>query len=98
MPRMDEPQISSPIFIHQLPVHAPGNATPIPDSCLSSSPAWDPSSRTPHPYPDLSFASPSSPSQPVDAEHILLDAHLVNVGLKVVADGGGYKCTLVEAS
>jgi hypothetical protein len=38
----------------------PGSATPIPESPFSSSPAWNPSSRTPQPNPDHSLASPSS--------------------------------------
>jgi hypothetical protein len=37
-----------------------GGATPIPESPLSSSPAWDPSSRTPQPNPEHSLASGSS--------------------------------------
>lgn len=41
-----------------------GSATPIPESPLSSSPAWNPSSRTPQPNPDHSLAScSSSPSR-----------------------------------
>ena len=63
----------------------------MPDSCLSSSPAWDPSSRTPEPNPDYSSAGPSSSSHRVDLEHPLLDARLVNVGLKVIAKGGEHK-------
>ena len=39
-----------------------GSATPIPESSFSSSPAWDPSSRTPQPNPDHSLCS-SSPSR-----------------------------------
>jgi hypothetical protein len=94
MPRTVEPTTLSPPFICQPPLHTPGiaiPATPAPDSCLSPSPAWDPSSRTPQPNADHSFASPSSPSRPVDPEHPLLDARLVNLGLKVVAEGGGHK-------
>ena len=45
----------------------------------------------PQPNADDSFASPRSPSHPVNPEHPLLDARLVNVGLKVVADGGGHR-------
>ena len=96
MPRTDKPETSFSPLIRQLPLDTPGivpPATPIPDPCPSSSPAWDPSSRTPQPNhdADYSFASPSSPSHPVDPEHPLLDARLVNVGLKVVADGGEHK-------
>ena len=94
MPRTNTPPKFRPALIAPSPpllLHAPGNATPLPDSCLASSPAWDPSSRTPQRDPDHSFASPSSPSHPVDPTHSLLDARLVNVGLKVVANGGGYQ-------
>ena len=94
MPRTDKLRTSLPPIIPQVPLDTPDiatPATPIPDSCLSSSPAWDPSSRTPQPNADHSFASPSSPSHPVDPKHPLLDARLVNVGLKVVVDGGEYR-------
>ena len=99
MSRTDEPRalMSSPALIRQpLPPHLthltpPGNATPMPDSWLSSSPAWDPSSRTPQANPDYSFAVPRSSSHLVDPENSLLDARLVNVGLKVVAGEGEYK-------
>jgi hypothetical protein len=63
----------------------------MPDSHLSSSPAWDPSSRTLEPNPNYSFAGPSSSSHHVDPEHPLLDARLVNVRLKVIANGGEHK-------
>jgi hypothetical protein len=105
MPRVVESTTLSPPFIGQ-PLRIPiatlaTPATPFPDSALSSSPAWDPSSRTPQPNPDHSFASPSSPSHPVDPEHPLLDARLMNVDLMVVVDGGGHKgkelCAFVKS-
>ncbi len=100
MPRSVGPPTPSPALI-QLPLHTPGiatPATPIPDSCLSSSPAWDPSSRTPQPEADYSFPSSSSASHPVGPSHPLLDARLVNVQLKVVVDGGEHKKKELSAS
>src|SRR6266545_2313033 len=94
MPRTDKLQMSLPPIIGQVPLDTPDiatPATPIPDSCLFSSPVWDPSSRTPQSNADHSFASPSSLSHSIGPEHPLLDARLVNVGLKVVIDGGEYK-------
>ena len=99
MPRNYKPPKSSPM-IPQPPLFISGNTTPVPESCLSSSPAWDPSSRTPQP----DRTSPISPSQsvgpdnsctsltsrPIDPDHILLDPRLVNVGIKVVVNGNGY--------
>lgn len=106
MPRVSEPPKSFPALIRQPPLDSPGNTTPIPESSLSSSPAWDPSSRTPQPNlhlspsqsedalldpPDHSCASSTFPSQPVDPEHVLLDPRLVNVNLRVVINGGQYE-------
>ena len=89
----------------QLSESIPGNTTPFPESCLSSSPAWDPSSRTPQPdhtspvspsqsvpeHPPNSRTSLTTPSLPIDPDHPLLDPRLVNVGIKVVVNGGKYK-------
>jgi len=98
MPRTNKPAKSLPTMIHQ-PLHTPGGATPFPESCLSSSPAWDPSSRTPQLNPDYS-GSPcrSSSSRSVDPEHALLDARLSNVKLRVIVDGGDYKNKELTAS
>jgi len=45
------------------------SATPIPESPFSSSPAWNPSSRTPQPNPDNSLANCLSPSQDLSPQH-----------------------------
>ena len=66
--------------------------TPFPESCVSTSPAWDPSSRTPQPEPNLSLESTtSSRLHPVDQDHPLLDPRLVDVDLRVVVNGGQYQ-------
>lgn len=106
MPRTDEPPKTSPIVIPPPSLVISSNTTPFPESCLSSSPAWDPSSRTPQP----DCTSPSPPSQSVDLEHppnsctsltspdhALLNPRLVDVGIKVVVNGGGYEAKEITA-
>lgn len=53
--------------------HSPGNATPIPEPSFPSSPAWDPSSRTPQPNSENteSLPSPDPPPNSFDEPHIL---------------------------
>ncbi len=54
--------------------HSPGYATPIPEPSLPSSPAWDPSSRTPQPNSDNaqaeSLPSPTPPPDTFDEGHV----------------------------
>jgi hypothetical protein len=87
---------------------ASGNATPIPESSesLPSSPAWDPSSRTPLPNFDyaesLATTASSSPvtfnqghdvpttTSSSDHGHVLLDMRLVDAQLKVSVTGGKF--------
>ena len=54
-PCYHEPHLPNPL---QNPISS-GNMTLMPDSIISSSPAWDPSSRTPVATPDLDLAGPS---------------------------------------
>jgi len=76
MPRNYGPPQSSPTTLTPTtltpwpPVDRSDNMTPIPESCLSSSPAWDASSRTPQPN---RYNSCASPSQSADPEYALLD-------------------------
>jgi len=69
----------------------------MPDSIISSSPAWDPSSRTPVATPDLDLAGPSIEvgqqlvTQRSHVVHPLLDPRLVSKQFKVVANGGNFK-------
>jgi hypothetical protein len=71
--------------------------TPLPDSVISLSPAWDPSSRTPVATPELDIVGPNVElgQQPVTQRsrvvHPLLDPRLVGKQLRVVADGGDFK-------
>jgi len=71
--------------------------TPTPDSIISSSPAWDPSLRTPVATPDLDLAGPSIEvgqqlvMQHSHVVHPLLDPRLVGKQFKVVANGGNFK-------
>jgi len=71
--------------------------TLMPDSIISSSPAWDPSSRTPVATPDLDLARPSIEvgqqlvMQCSHVVHPLLDPRLVGKQFKVVANGGNFK-------
>jgi hypothetical protein len=72
-----------------------GDATPIPESSsFPSSPAWDPSSRTPQPNFDNadSLASPSSPVDTFDqlGGHALLDLRLLHAQIKVSVTGGKF--------
>jgi len=84
----------------------PGYATPMPEQPLSSSPAWDPSSRTPIPErecdPDITvdndsppYASSSNaltgPGSAPSQQHLLLDPRLLGIDLKVTVNGGKYK-------
>jgi len=104
MPQNYKPPIPSPMAIPQPHIITSGNTTPFPESCLPSSPAWDPSSRTPQPpsqsvdpeVPPNSCTSLASPSRPIDP-HVLLDPRLVNVGLKVIVNGGKYQETELNA-
>src|SRR5260221_4241205 len=108
MPRTDEPSKSSPIVIPWPPLVISGSTTPLPESCLSSSPAWDPSSRTPQ--LDRTSPIPGSPSQSVNPEHppnsctsltspdhALLNPRLVDVRIKVVVNRGGYEAKEISA-
>jgi hypothetical protein len=92
-------------LIHQPPTYfhnSPGNATPIPElsDSLPSSPAWDPSSRTPQPnYDDTESVASSSP--PLDAHnqgHPLLDLRLLDAQLKVSVTGGKFNKRELTAS
>ena len=113
MPRTYEPPKSSPMVIPRPSLVISGNTTPFPESCLSSSPAWDPSSHTPQPgrtspisespsqsvdpeHAPNSCTSLISPSRPIP-EHALLDPRLVNVGIKVVVNGGTYNAKELRA-
>lgn len=65
----------------------------MPEQPLSSSPAWDPSSRTPE---SDSLEIPSSPSHPPpsinsEAQHILLDPRLLDAQLRVDVNGGTFR-------
>ncbi|KIK07881.1 hypothetical protein K443DRAFT_2098 [Laccaria amethystina LaAM-08-1] len=67
----------------------------MPDSVISSTPAWDPSSRTPIATPDL--VGPNIQlgqqlvTQPSRVVHPLLDLRLVGKQFRVVANGGNFK-------
>ena len=80
--------------------HSPGNATPIPEPSLPSSPAWDPSSRTPQPNFDYaeSLATSSSPLDALDQGHVLLDMRLLDAQLKVSVTGGKFNKRELTAS
>ncbi len=62
--------------------------TPMAELSFSSSPALDPSSRTPQPGSPLSPSSPNHP--PPSTRHILLDPRLLNAQLRVNVNGGGF--------
>ena len=70
--------------------------TPLPTSVISSSPAWDPSSRTPIATPELD-SRPSnelvhhSVTQHPCIQHPLLDPRLVGKKLTVVATGASFQ-------
>ena len=90
----------NPFDISSVYSHSPDNATPIPESSLPSSPALDPSSRTPQPDFDNaeSLASPSSPLDAFDQEHTLLDSRLREIPLKVSVTGGKFNKKELTAS
>jgi hypothetical protein len=73
-----------------------GSATPMPEPGLSSTPAWDPSSRTPPYIPDHRDSSPrhspvpDPPSQDM-TQHPLLDLRLLNARPRVNVLGGKFK-------
>jgi hypothetical protein len=64
----------------------------MPESRFSSTPAWDPSSRTPQPEPEPEPDHPSAScsSDLLEQKHILLDSRLLNVQLRVVVTGAKY--------
>lgn len=72
-----------------------GSGTPMPEQPLSSSPAWDPSSRTPLGQSNsLDIPSSSShlpPSINSEAQHILLDPRLLDAQLRVYVNGGRFR-------
>lgn len=85
-----------------------GGATPMPTE-TSSTPAWDPSSRTPLTFDHLlsptrvgaSDEIPPSQSSsalavPPAPQHVLLNERLVDARLKATIDGGHYKKQLVD--
>jgi hypothetical protein len=81
--------------------HSLGNATPIPEPSLPSSPAWDPSSRTPQPNSDNAEPSPNSPPNPFDdgpSDHVLLDLRLLGTQLRVSVTGGKFDHKELTAS
>jgi hypothetical protein len=92
------PKLLPALFLPQPSLNTPGNTTPAPEPSLSSSPAWDPSSRTPRPDPNHSFAHLSSPALPVDPGHPLLDPRLLNAKVRVVVTGGDYNEKELTAS
>jgi len=79
-----------------------GGATPMPDFS-SSTPAWDPSSRSP--MPELSLNSSPMPvastsqvsDSPQALSHFFLDRRLIGITLKVVVNGGEYKAKELDA-
>lgn len=91
---------------HQLSLQAStsGGVTPMPDFSLST-PAWDPSSRSPMPEfftpPNSSpilVASTSQISNSLQASsHFFLNRRLIGITLKVVVNGGEYKDKELDA-
>ena len=68
-----------------------GNVTPMPQSPLSSSPAWDPNSHLPElELKQSPAAGPSHLPVSLPSEHILLDPRLLDAQLRVIV-GGLYK-------
>jgi len=77
----------------------PGYATPMPEQPFSSSPAWDPSSRTPISeleHLDAAVCDDRTPrasssnaltSSRQDIQHLLLDPRLLGIDLKVIVSG-----------
>jgi hypothetical protein len=83
-PKLPSIRVSSPDYQQS-------SATPIPESHFSSTPAWDPSSRTPEPEPEPEPDPPASCSSDLlEQKHILLDSRLLNVQLRVVVTGAKY--------
>jgi len=74
------------------PDNSPGYATPMPESFDPSSPAWDPSSRTPQHNSDdaESLASHSPPPLPFASGRVLLDLRLLGAQLRVSVTGGKF--------
>jgi hypothetical protein len=71
---------------------SPGYATPIPES-PPSSPAWDPSSRTPQPNSNVAQCLTSLASSPNDTfhqAHALLDLRLLGAQIRVFVTGGKF--------
>ena len=70
--------------------------TPMPDSVISSSPAWDPLSRTPIATPEKDLVAPNIQlgqqlvAQRSRVVHPLLDPRLVDKQFKVIVDGGDF--------
>lgn len=70
----------------------------MPQQPFSSSPAWDPSSRTPQPGQEHGYEPPAilaSHCEPVshdqgETHHVLLDRRLLNAPLKALVSGGTY--------
>ncbi len=97
--KLSRPLILPPVDSHTS--NLPGNATPLPEPTLPSSPAWDPSSRTPQPnYDNTEFASPSPPPDAFDPGpgHALLDLRLLDARLRVFVTGGKYNKRELTAS
>lgn len=78
----------------------------MPDFSSSSTPAWDPSSRSPMPASEfsVSFPSCSSPVQVASTNQIinsssshLLDRRLIGITLTVLVNGGEYKNKELDA-
>lgn len=82
------------------PDNSPGNVTPMPELNDPSSPAWDPSSRTPQPnYDDAeSLASHSPPPLPFAPGRVLLDLRLLGAQLRVSVNGGKFDKKELTAS
>lgn len=87
---------------------ASGSATPLPDY-ISSTPAWDPSSRTPlapwltsprpnSPTTSLAASTSQIPEGPPTLSHPLLDVRLIGIKLRVLVNGGEYKNKELEVS
>ncbi|KIJ90484.1 hypothetical protein K443DRAFT_15198 [Laccaria amethystina LaAM-08-1] len=91
LPRHHQPHLLTPL---QNPISS-GDMTPMPDSVISSTPAWDPSSRSPIATPDL--VGPNIQlgqqlvTQPSRVVHPLLDLRLVGKQFRVIANGGNFK-------
>ena len=96
---MSHALILPPVYSHTS--NSPGNATPIPEPSIPTSPAWDPSSRTPQPNSDnMELANPSSPLDAFDPGpgHALLDLQLLEAQLRVFVTGGKFNKKELTAS